>query len=105
MKAILLAVLLVGCQTAQPTTTPERPFQPAKVNHRVVEGPKCPITIVVAQGGTKLLDTDLVTVEQARKRCGELYPASPCTKLIVKIPVSNFRVTCGAKNDVAQVAN
>lgn len=40
-------------------------------------------------------DFDKQTLARAKKRCGELYPASPCVKLIKKYNIQDYSVVCG----------
>ena len=42
-------------------------------------------------------DFDKSILEQARKRCGELYPDAPCVKLFRKYGKQDYSVICGAK--------
>ncbi len=40
-------------------------------------------------------DYDKKTLEHARKRCGELYPNSPCVKVFIVYKPRTYGVVCG----------
>lgn len=59
----------------------------------------CPKTIVKTFDGSWTKD-DEVILDAASKRCGQLYPNSPCVKLIQKLAPQEYRVTCGPENKI-----
>lgn len=42
-----------------------------------------------------LTEFDLWTLERAKKRCGEIYPNSPCVKVFHVVKPKTYRVICG----------
>lgn len=43
-----------------------------------------------------LTQVDTAAIEQAQKRCGEIFADSPCLTKIIKIGEGNYRAMCGA---------
>lgn len=44
-----------------------------------------------------LTDFDKAVIKTATKRCGELYPESPCLSKLIKTGPNSFQVLCGEK--------
>ena len=55
----------------------------------------CPTTKIVNVSDYPWNDYDNSILEQARKRCGELYDDAPCVKLFRKYDFQQYSVICG----------
>jgi hypothetical protein len=55
----------------------------------------CPKPNIVNESKKPFNQTDKVTLQRAYKRCGELYPESPCVKLFIKRTERDYAVICG----------
>lgn len=55
----------------------------------------CPPTKIVNNSGEAFNQKDLQTLEKTKKRCGQLYKTSPCTKVFIKKTPNDYRVICG----------
>lgn len=47
--------------------------------------------------GPKLTTTDTEVLNSAKKRCGELYPDSPCLKTLIKKKEGLYNAICAGK--------
>jgi hypothetical protein len=48
---------------------------------------------------SKITKVDTINLNHARKRCGELYPDSPCLTKFTKVEDNVYRATCGPNNN------
>lgn len=55
----------------------------------------CPNPEIINKSGHKWNKFDQQTLNRAKKRCGELYPKSPCLKKFIKVKKLDYLVTCG----------
>lgn len=55
----------------------------------------CPDTKIQNVSGLPWNQHDQETLDGAKKRCGELYPDSPCVKLFRKYAFQSYSVICG----------
>lgn len=60
----------------------------------------CPNVKIVNKSGLPWNDYDQSMLNQAKKRCGELYQDAPCVKLFKKYEKQAYSVICGAKENV-----
>lgn len=58
----------------------------------------CPATKMVNVSGDPWNDYDKSILEQAKKRCVQLYEDSPCVKLFRKYGKQDYSVICGDEN-------
>lgn len=54
----------------------------------------CPETKLIGFNGP-LNEDDTAALNSAKKRCGEIYPESPCLKTFEKRGELNYRAICG----------
>lgn len=40
---------------------------------------------------------DMLNLKQAKKRCAEMYPKSPCVKAFTKTDKNSYRVICNSQ--------
>lgn len=59
----------------------------------------CPAVTFQNTSGLKWNDYDYSILNQAKRRCGELYPDAPCVKLFRKYNFQQYSVICGAKKE------
>lgn len=57
----------------------------------------CPITKIENISGHPWNKHDQEVLEYVQKRCGQVYPDSPCVKLFRKREAQDYSVICGAK--------
>lgn len=57
----------------------------------------CPSIPALYSKGTVFEQYDLETLRRAERRCVQLYPASPCVKLMMKPAFRTYRIVCGSK--------
>lgn len=55
----------------------------------------CPRTRIVVPDGDHVNALDRATAKRAGARCGELYPSSPCAKVLTRTNAMDYRVICG----------
>lgn len=79
-----LLLLLAGCAQAK---TPEPEFEP--------EAKRCPKPYIEYRNGTKYAPQDDIQIKVASKRCGQLYPESPCVIKIIKVGKLDYHAVCG----------
>jgi hypothetical protein len=59
---------------------------------------QCPPTELVGfENG--MTEDDKANIKNFKKRCGEIYPDSPCLKRVTKRGELNYWVVCGAANE------
>jgi hypothetical protein len=63
----------------------------------LVLGLSCPTPKIINTSGYAWNDFDQQTLNRAKKRCGQLYPKSPCVKKFFKTEEITYQVICGAK--------
>lgn len=56
----------------------------------------CYQTVIENRTGT-WQEIDQKHLDQAKKRCGEIYPDAPCVKKFIKTEEQVYRVICGPK--------
>jgi hypothetical protein len=85
---LVIGLLLAGCTVARRPSRVVPPSDPCG-NVQLVNPPEFPSQEPLWKAGIKA----------ARKRCGELYPYSPCLKKFIRVKVNTYRVICGAKEE------
>lgn len=99
----LVAAGIFGCVTSDPGLPP---CDPDKVYIQTVPSTCAPVVTkdkeVVTRSCPKVRDiggpfttVDKQNKEVARKRCGEIYPSSPCLKVFAKMAAYTYRAICG----------
>jgi hypothetical protein len=57
----------------------------------------CPVTKMQNTSGYSWNNYDRSELKYARKRCGEIWPDSPCLKLFKKYDKKQYSCICGSK--------
>jgi hypothetical protein len=98
-----MAAGIFGCvthDTGLPPCDPDKAYiqtvpaicAPVVTRDKEVVTRSCPL---VKKIGGPFTPVDKQNMEVARKRCGEIYPSSPCLKVFAKMAAYTYRAICG----------
>jgi len=97
-KTLLMLVFLTGCKTItppEPLTSPV--IEPEVDGGWFVTPPPCGPFLIEYRDNTQAEAYDESIIKTAVRRCGELYPNSPCLVKMVKLKDYSYYLICGAR--------